>query len=134
MTRAPRTPPALELLPGVLPAAALASALLTYQSASRITGKGQIATMIYASRLARRTGLPFDVDGGVTTEGEGQVKGLGKGSVQAILADYGITRVLAEEGGRTSRGSLGNISSSRSYGYSRGSPCLFVLHLPPKRE
>ncbi|MBK7051536.1 MAG: DUF4928 family protein [Rhodoferax sp.] len=82
---------------------------MTYKTQSGITGKGQIATMIYASRLARRTGLPFDVEGGITTEGEGQVKGLGKGSVQAILADYGITRVLAEEGGRTSRGSLGNI-------------------------
>lgn len=65
--------------------------------------------MIYASRLARREGLPFNVDAGITTDGEGQVKGLGKGPVQAILADYGIGRVLAEEGGRTSRGSLGNI-------------------------
>lgn len=109
MARSPRTPPVPELLPGIQPGAPLAKALLTYKTDSRITGKGQIATMIYASRLARRTGLPFDVEGGITTEGEGQVKGLSKGAVQAILADYGITRVLAEEGGRTSRGSLGNI-------------------------
>jgi hypothetical protein len=74
-----------------------------------LNGKGQIATMIFASRLARRDGLPFNVDAGIVTDGEGQVRGLGKGSVQAILADYGISRVLAEEGGRTSRGSLGNI-------------------------
>ena len=65
--------------------------------------------MIFASRLARRTGLPFDVEKGIKTEGEGQVKGLSKQSVQAILSGYGMTRVLAEEGGRTSRGSLGNI-------------------------
>lgn len=109
MAKAPRTPPVPGLLPGSLPEPDLALALLTYKSNSGLTGKGQIATMIYASRLARRSGLPFNVEEGITTEGEGQVKGLGKGSVQAILADYGITRVLAEEGGRTSRGSLGNI-------------------------
>jgi len=109
MVRASRTAPDRALRAGVLPEPALAATLLAYKSNSGITGKGQIATMIYASRLARRTGLPFDVDGGITTEGEGQVKGLGRGSAQAILADYGISRILAEEGGRTSRGSLGNI-------------------------
>lgn len=35
--------------------------------------------------------------------------GLGKSAVQAILRRHGITRVLASEGGRTSRGSLGNM-------------------------
>ena len=67
--------------------------------------------MLFASRLARKSGLPFDIEAGLITEGEGQIKGLSKGAVQAILADYGIARVLAEEGGRTSRGSLGNIRS-----------------------
>ena len=109
MARKSPLPAATKLLPGTLPEPALTSALLTYKTKNGITGKGQIATLIYASRLARRAGLPFDVLGGITTEGEGQVKGLGKAAVQAILADYGIGRVLAEEGGRTSRGSLGNI-------------------------
>lgn len=102
----PSTP---SMPPGSLPMAALAEVLATYKAQHRLIGKGQIATMIYASRLARRDGLPFNVEQGITTEGEGQVRGLGKAPVQAILADYGITRVLAEEGGRTSRGSLGNI-------------------------
>lgn len=106
---APTAPSAPGMQPGSLPDAALAAILATYKNDHGLSGKGQIATMIYASRLARREGLPFNVEEGITTEGEGQVKGLGKGSVQAILADYGITRVLAEEGGRTSRGSLGNI-------------------------
>lgn len=97
------------MTPGTLPGAALAKVLAEYKAERGLVGKGQIATMIYASRLARREGLPFNVDAGITTDGEGQVKGLGKGPVQAILADYGIGRVLAEEGGRTSRGSLGNI-------------------------
>lgn len=35
--------------------------------------------------------------------------GLGKGAVQAILKRHGIDRVLASEGGRTSRGSLNNM-------------------------
>ena len=34
--------------------------------------------------------------------------GLGKARIQSILKNHGIARVLAEEAGRTSRGSLGN--------------------------
>ena len=41
------------------------------------------------------------------TEEGGQVVGLGKAAVQKILESHGIEKVLAEEGGRTSRGSLG---------------------------
>ena len=97
--------------PGVVPASGseLDIVLQEFKKAHRITGKGQIATMIYASRLARESGLPFDTVNGIRTEGEGQVKGLGKASVQKILETYGIKKTLAEEGGRTSRGSLGNI-------------------------
>ncbi len=109
MPKAPRDASTPALLPGSMPDSALAAELEAYKTRSHLTGKGQIATMIFASRLARKSGLPFDVEKGITTEGEGQVKGLGKGSVQAVLADYKIGRVLAEEGGRTSRGSLGNI-------------------------
>ena len=35
--------------------------------------------------------------------------GLGKGAVQSVLKRHDITRVLAKEGGRTSRGSLGKM-------------------------
>jgi len=52
--------------------------------------------------------LPLEAER-LITEGGGQVLGLGKGAVQAILNRHGITRVLAAEGGRTSRGSLGNM-------------------------
>jgi hypothetical protein len=91
------------------PQSSLALALSEYKARHTLNGKGQIATMIYASRLARTNGLPFDTEAGIRTEGEGQVKGLGKSSVQKILGSYGIAKTLAEEGGRTSRGSLGNI-------------------------
>ncbi len=53
-------------------------------------------------------GLPLDPQK-LLTEGGGQVLGLGKGAVQAVLKRHGIPRVLAAEGGRTSRGSLGNM-------------------------
>jgi hypothetical protein len=98
-------------LPGAVPllGSAIDSMLRNYKDAHSLTGKGQIATMIYASRLARDSGLPFDTVNGIRTEGEGQVKGLGKAAVQKVLSTYGITKTLAEEGGRTSRGSLGNI-------------------------
>lgn len=115
MPRAPRTVPSAQTTiipsfpPGAMPDANLTHQLNIYKKSKRLVGKGQIATMIYSSRLARRSGLPFDIERGIVTEGEGQIKGLGKGAVQAILADYEINRVLAEEGGRTSRGSLGNV-------------------------
>jgi hypothetical protein len=57
---------------------------------------------------ARKIGLPLDAEK-LLTEGGGQVLGLGKGAVQAILKRHRITRVLASEGGRTSRGSLNNM-------------------------
>jgi len=59
---------------------------------------------------ARKQGLPLDPET-LVTKGRGQVLGLGKAKVQSILERHGITRVLAEEGGRTSRGSLGNMQA-----------------------
>jgi Domain of unknown function (DUF4928) len=99
----------IKLIPGKLPSKNLNQELGEFKKSHGFNSKGQIATMLFASRLVRNQGLPFDIENGVVTKGEGQVKGLSKGSVQAILATYGIATVLAEEGGRTSRGSLGNI-------------------------
>lgn len=61
---------------------------------------------LVVTKAARDLGLPLDPALLRTDEG-GQVKDLGKAAVQNILAEYGISKVLAEEGGRTSRGSLG---------------------------
>lgn len=97
------------ILPGSLPCATLVQRLEDYTDQKGLRGKGQLAAVIFASRLAREQGLPFNVEAGITTDGGGQVRGLSKEAVQRVLKDYGITRVLAEEGGRTSRGSLGNI-------------------------
>ena len=73
-----------------------------------MSGKGPLFVALVVTRQAERRGLPLDPDK-MLTEAGGQVMGLGKSAVQSILGDYGIKRVLAEEGGRTSRGSVGNM-------------------------
>jgi hypothetical protein len=82
--------------------------LAAYQKERKLTTKGKLAAILYVSRLAKNQGLPLD-SGILVADSQGQVLGLGKSAVQAILKDHGITRILAEEGGRTSRGSLGNM-------------------------
>ncbi|HEU4635185.1 MAG TPA: DUF4928 family protein [Edaphobacter sp.] len=74
--------------------------------------KGALSVVLVVTDHARRKGLPLDPDHLITGDGAGgQVSGLGKGAVQAILKRNGITAVLAKEGGRTSRGSLTNMRS-----------------------
>ena len=99
--------------------------LKEFRDANSLKSKGQLAVMLHISRLAAENGLPLDPEA-LRTDKEGQVKGLGKGRVQNILKDHGITRVLAEEGGRTSRGSLGNASDYVGF--------LNALHKEKKAE
>lgn len=70
----------------------------------RFKGKGPLCVALVVTQHARK-GLPIDPES-LITDGGGQVLGLGKGAVQNILNRHGIARVLAAEGGRTSRGSL----------------------------
>jgi hypothetical protein len=81
--------------------------LTEFRDSHRLRNKGQLAVMLHITRLAVENGLPIDPET-LRTQMEGQVAGLGKGRVQSILNDHGIKQVLAQEGGRTSRGSLGN--------------------------
>ena len=73
--------------------------LTEFRDANSLRSKGQLAVMLHITRLAAENGLPIDPET-LRTDKEGQVKGLGKGRVQNILKAHGITRVLAEEGGR----------------------------------
>ena len=84
----------------------LEARLESYRVKEKIRGKGALAVVLYVSRLACTKGLPLATKKLLTGQG-GQVLGLGREPVQRVLADYGITQVLAEEGGRTSRGSIG---------------------------
>ena len=86
----------------------LESRLQTFSSENSVIGKGALAVMLVVTRHAKEHGLPLKAEN-LTTAEKGQVLGLGRSSVQAILTDYKITRVLAEEGGRTSRGSIGHM-------------------------
>ena len=83
-------------------------ALLAFAAEHGFRGKGSLCVALVVTEHAARSGLPLD-PGALVTEGGGQMLGLGKGAVQAILKRHGIARVLAAEGGRTSRGSLGNM-------------------------
>lgn len=83
----------------------LDTALLNFCATENVRTKGPLAVILHLTRYARDHGLPLDASQMVTDRG-GQVLGLGKQAVQNVLRDHGIAQVLAEEGGRTSRGSL----------------------------
>lgn len=68
--------------------------------------KGGLCVALIVTETAKNLGLPIEPESLRTGEG-GQVAGLGKIAVQKILESHGIIKILAEEGGRTSRGSLG---------------------------
>jgi len=85
----------------------LTTALHAFNKDLKFSRKGSLCVALVVTQHARK-GLPLDADA-LLTEGGGQVLGLGRGAVQAALNRHGITRVLAAEGGRTSRGSIGNM-------------------------
>lgn len=73
---------------------------------SKFLKKGGLCVALVITQTAKERGLPLSPESLRTEEG-GQVAGLGRAAVQKILEAHGIDKVLAEEGGRTSRGSLG---------------------------
>ncbi len=79
-----------------------------FAAANAFRGQGPLSVALVITQHAKTMGLPLDTKK-LVTEGGGQVLGLGKGAVQSVLKRHGIDRVLAKEGGRTSRGSLGNM-------------------------
>lgn len=76
----------------------------------QITSKGSLCVVLVLTRMAGKQKPPYKPKNFLTARG-GQVAGLGRQAVQSILADYGIARTLAEEGGRTSRGSIQRMRS-----------------------
>lgn len=88
----------------------LDSRLHAFADEHAFSGRGALCVALVVTRRAGSEGLPLEKDQ-LLTIGGGQVAGLGRAQVQAILADHGIDRVLAEEGGRTNRGSIGKMNS-----------------------
>lgn len=81
------------------------AALRSFTKQHQFRGKGPLCVALIVTQHAMRKGLPLSPEALLTTSG-GQVRGLGKSSVQSVLKRHGIDRVLAAEGGRTSRGSI----------------------------
>lgn len=79
-----------------------------FASDNKMKGKGPLSVALVVTRHGKKFGMPLDPDA-LLTESGGQVLGLGKSAVQSILKAHDIDRVLAEEGGRTSRGSVGKM-------------------------
>jgi hypothetical protein len=92
---------------------ALNDALAQFARDKRFAGKGPLCVALVVTQHARN-GLPLDPKK-LLTDKEGQVLGLGKGAVQSILKRHDIERVLAAEGGRTSRGSIGTMQAYVSF-------------------
>jgi hypothetical protein len=93
---------------------ALDAALRRFVKDKKFRNKGALCVALVTTEHARKLGLPLDANTLLTAQG-GQVLGLGKAAVQKILAKNGINRVLAEEGGRTSRGSIDNMRSYSAF-------------------
>lgn len=82
--------------------------LAAFAKVNEFGGKGPLSVVLVVTQHARAMGLPLDPNK-LLTEGGGQVLGTGRAPVQAILKRHDIERVLAKEGGRTSRNSPGNM-------------------------
>ncbi|WP_391349584.1 DUF4928 family protein, partial [Azospirillum sp. A23] len=84
--------------------------LTRFAAENRFKTKGPLSVALVVTDHAKTRGLPLEPTT-LITDRKGQVLGLGKAKVQSILARHGIERVLAEEAGRTSRGSMGNMET-----------------------
>ncbi|GKV90962.1 DUF4928 family protein [Pectobacterium carotovorum] len=94
------------------PPSAIKAALEIFAVDKAVNGnKGPIAALLVINRQAlerQKAGTlvwPLNSNDWKTGK-QGQVKGLGGPATQKILSDHGIMRMLASEGGRTSRGSM----------------------------
>ena len=83
----------------------LATELSSFFITHRFQPKGRLSVALVVTEHARKNGLPLDPSL-LLTDGGGQVLGLGVTAVQNILSKHGIKKILAREGGRTSRGSI----------------------------
>lgn len=79
-----------------------------FANANAFRGKGPLCVAVVVTEQAKIKEFPLIEDDFLADSGT-QVAGLGVGAVQAVLNRNGVTRILAKEGGRTSRGSVGNM-------------------------
>ncbi len=80
--------------------------LRAFQIENNISTKGPLSLVVQFTRMVDGKLFPLNPDD-YRTGGQGQVAGLGGANLKKILKEHGIAQVLASEGGRTSRGSMG---------------------------
>lgn len=81
-----------------------AERLAQFEETYDARGKGALSLVVTLTRRWKKLDqVPVD-EGDLFTGKGGQVRGLGGSTLRGILADHGIHRRLASEGGRTSRG------------------------------
>lgn len=88
----------------------LKTALADFVKTKKFRTQGPLSIALVVTQHARSMGLPLDPTN-LLTAGGGQVLGAGGDAAQAVLKRHGITRRLSKEGGRTSRGSIGNMQA-----------------------
>ena len=66
--------------------------LSEFAASNKFLTKGPLSVALVVTQHARNKGLPLNPDN-LLTDKAGQVLGLGKGAVQAILNRHGIDRV-----------------------------------------
>lgn len=82
--------------------------LKNFADTKRFNGKGPLCVALVVTEQAKLKTFPLKSDDFLAESGT-QVSGLGFAAVQAILTRHGLSRILAKEGGRTSRGSVSNM-------------------------
>ncbi|MDR1431928.1 MAG: DUF4928 family protein [Propionibacteriaceae bacterium] len=75
-------------------------------TANHVMTKGSLSLVVQLTDIMAKKPAPWKSDDFLTKSG-GQVAGLGGGNLKRILGKHGITRILTQEGGRTSRGNMG---------------------------
>lgn len=110
----PNAPPldvsVLNFLVKVMINDTLRNRLIEFAEKHRIRTKGTLSQVLVLTRNVAKKTPPFDSQEFLTPQG-GQVAGLSRAAVQSILEQYGIKRVLSEEGGRTSRGAISRMTA-----------------------
>ncbi len=79
--------------------------LRSFRESNGITTKGPLSVVIQLTEMLSAQSGPWSPDDFIAKR-QGQVAGLGGPRLKRILASHGITRTLASEGGRTSRGTM----------------------------
>jgi hypothetical protein len=84
----------------------LIESLDRFKKDEAFTGHGKLGMALVLTRKAKSLDFPIE-SRSLLTAGQGQVSGLSGKAINKILRDYGVSRSVGTESGRTSRGTVG---------------------------